>query len=93
MCADGIGATARADLLPEVTPAYAGYVAGAAPFPRPTLTPATHAALHDAITYQVLPGSHILVYPIPGPTGRWAGSGWSTSSGTATSRPVPRSTR
>lgn len=69
VCADGIGSTARADLLPDVTPAYAGYVAWRGTLPEAALTPATHAALHDAITYQVLPGSHILVYPIPGLTG------------------------
>jgi 2,6-dihydroxypyridine 3-monooxygenase len=65
VCADGIGSPRRADLFPEVTPAYAGYVAWRGTLPEAALTPATHAALHDAITYQVLPDSHILVYPIP----------------------------
>ena len=34
--------------------------------PESELSPATYALLGDALTYQVLPGSHILVYPIPG---------------------------
>ena len=34
--------------------------------PESEVSPATYALLGDALTYQVLPGSHILVYPIPG---------------------------
>ncbi len=71
VCADGINSTARQALLPDVRPQYSGYVARRAPS-RVTLTPTTHAVLHDAITYQVLPSSHILVYPIPGPDGSLA---------------------
>jgi 2,6-dihydroxypyridine 3-monooxygenase len=59
----------RAKLLPGVTPAYSGYVAWRGTMPESALSPATFAALSDAITYQVLPGSHILVYPIPAASG------------------------
>ena len=38
---------------------------GAARCPERDASPATRRALDDAITYQVLDGSHILVYPIP----------------------------
>jgi 2,6-dihydroxypyridine 3-monooxygenase len=69
VCADGIGSTARATLLPDVAPAYSGYVAWRGTVPEEELSPATFDALADAITYQVLPDSHILVYPIPGPSG------------------------
>lgn len=69
VCADGIGSPSRQRLLPEVSPEYAGYIAWRGTVPEADLTQATLGALHDAITYQVLPFSHILVYPIPGGDG------------------------
>jgi 2,6-dihydroxypyridine 3-monooxygenase len=66
VCADGVSSLARSRLLPEITPAYSGYVAWRGTVPERDLTAATRERLGDAITYQVLPGSHILVYPIPG---------------------------
>jgi len=69
VCADGIGSMARARLLPQVKPSYSGYVAWRGTRPEASLTPPARSALGDALTYQILPGSHILVYPIPGPDG------------------------
>ena len=66
VCADGISSMARARLMPQVAPLYAGYVAWRGTLPERSLSPATAAALGDALTYQVLEHSHILVYPIPG---------------------------
>src|SRR6266581_2519445 len=66
VCADGVSSLARSRLLPEVTPAYSGYVAWRGTLPERDLPAATRERLGDAITYQVLPDSHILVYPIPG---------------------------
>jgi 2,6-dihydroxypyridine 3-monooxygenase len=66
VCADGINSVARAELLPDVTPSYAGYVAWRGTILESELTAATGERLHDALTYQLLPDSHILVYPIPG---------------------------
>ena len=66
VCADGISSMARARLMPEVAPSYAGYVAWRGTLPERSLSPATAVALGDALTYQVLEHSHILVYPIPG---------------------------
>jgi 2,6-dihydroxypyridine 3-monooxygenase len=66
VCADGIGSGARARICPGVEPEYAGYVAWRGTVPEQLIDAATYDALHDAITYQVLPRSHILVYPIPG---------------------------
>ena len=63
--ADGVGSAGRARLLPDVTPSYAGYVAWRGTLPERDLPPATRKALGDAITYQVMPHSHILAYPIP----------------------------
>jgi 2,6-dihydroxypyridine 3-monooxygenase len=65
VCADGVGSTARARLIPGVAPEYAGYVAWRGTLPERDASPATRRALGDAITYQVLDASHILVYPIP----------------------------
>lgn len=65
VCADGISSAARTALLPQVTPAYAGYVAWRGTLPERGLSPAARKALDDAIIYQVLDRSHILVYPIP----------------------------
>jgi 2,6-dihydroxypyridine 3-monooxygenase len=66
VCADGVSSPARARLLPEVRPSYAGYVAWRGTLPEQALTAATRERFGDAITYQVLKDSHILVYPIPG---------------------------
>ena len=66
ICADGINSVARQRLLPGVEPSYAGYVAWRGVIPESELTPATYDALHDGLTYQLLPDSHILLYPIPG---------------------------
>jgi 2,6-dihydroxypyridine 3-monooxygenase len=67
--ADGVGSTARAALLPDVRPQYAGYVAWRGVVPESNLSTATRLALDDAITYYVYANSHILVYPIPGRDG------------------------
>jgi 2,6-dihydroxypyridine 3-monooxygenase len=69
VCADGIASTARSLLLPEVEHAYSGYVAWRGMAPEQALSGATYARLQDAITYVLLAGSHILVYPIPAPDG------------------------
>jgi 2,6-dihydroxypyridine 3-monooxygenase len=66
VCADGVSSLARSRLLPGVTPAYSGYVAWRGTRPERDLPAGVRERLGDAITYQVLPGSHILVYPIPG---------------------------
>jgi 2,6-dihydroxypyridine 3-monooxygenase len=65
VCADGVSSVARARLLPDVAPSYAGYVAWRGTLPERNLSPATREAIDDAIIYQVLADSHVLVYPIP----------------------------
>lgn len=69
VCADGISSASRRRMLPEVAPRYAGYVGWRGTVPEADLSGPTYEALHDALTYQVLPHSHILVYPIPGAGG------------------------
>ena len=72
VCADGVSSLARARLLPEVRPSYSGYVAWRGTVPERALPAAIRELFGDAITYQVLKDSHILVYPIPGPDGALA---------------------
>ena len=65
VCADGIGSRARSRLLPEVSSAYAGYVAWRGVVPEKDLGREADP-LRNVITYYVYANSHILVYPIPG---------------------------
>jgi 2,6-dihydroxypyridine 3-monooxygenase len=69
VCADGISSASRRRLLPETTPGYAGYVAWRGMLPEAELDAEAFETLHDALTYQQLPGGHILVYPIPAADG------------------------
>lgn len=69
VCADGINSTARDALFGETVPGYSGYVAYRGTVPEGELRPGTFQRLRNAITYQVIENSHILVYPIPGPDG------------------------
>lgn len=65
VCADGISSTARRTLLPEIEPRYAGYVGWRGTVAESELSEAAFATFNTAITYCVVPNSHILVYPIP----------------------------
>ncbi len=69
VCADGIQSTARRILAPHTVPQYAGYVGWRGTVEDWELTPETFAALQEAITYFLLPNSHILAYPIPNADG------------------------
>jgi len=72
VCADGLASTARSILIPEVQPAYAGYVAWRGTTPEASLPEHAQADLADAMIYQVLDPGHILVYAIPDHEGRSA---------------------
>jgi 2,6-dihydroxypyridine 3-monooxygenase len=69
VCADGIHSTSRALISPRAQTKYAGYIAWRGVIPESELSAPTYDRLWDALTYQVLPRSHILVYPIPSPEG------------------------
>lgn len=69
VAADGIGSVARSRLVPNSTAEYAGYVAWRGMVSETELGEDALQRLSDAITYFVYPGSHILVYPIPGHEG------------------------
>jgi 2,6-dihydroxypyridine 3-monooxygenase len=65
VCADGIHSLGRRLLLPGVAPEYAGYVGWRGTVRAGTLSRSAHGRLSNAITYHVMPNSHILAYPIP----------------------------
>jgi 2,6-dihydroxypyridine 3-monooxygenase len=65
VCADGIGSASRLRFLPEVRPAYAGYVAWRGTVAESELPPWVLGAFRDALVYEVISESHILLYPIP----------------------------
>ena len=65
VAADGVASTVRSLLLPEIAPRYAGYVGWRGTVGEEQLTGETFRALHEAITYHLMPASHILAYPIP----------------------------
>jgi 2,6-dihydroxypyridine 3-monooxygenase len=69
VCADGVGSTFRALLLPDAHRRYSGYVAWRGMVPEGELATSTREELGVAISYYVYANSHILVYPIPGPEG------------------------
>lgn len=69
VCADGLASTGRSILLPGSVPTYAGYVAWRAVTPEADLSEASLEALKDAMLYQILDRSHVLVYAIPNADG------------------------
>jgi 2,6-dihydroxypyridine 3-monooxygenase len=69
VCADGIASSSRASLVPESLPVYAGYVAWRGTVSEDRLSPDALEPFSDALVYQVMPESHILVYPIPNTDG------------------------
>ncbi|WP_431231719.1 FAD binding domain-containing protein [Mycolicibacterium psychrotolerans] len=67
--ADGITSTARQRFDPEATLTYSGYIGWRGTVPWAALSAQTREVLDDAITYDVVPHSHITMYPIPGEDG------------------------
>ena len=65
ICADGVASTARRLLLPAITPEYTGYVAWRGVTSERMLSRETLDVVRDAMLYQVLDHSHILMYAIP----------------------------
>jgi 2,6-dihydroxypyridine 3-monooxygenase len=65
VAADGLRSMARARVAPGTELQYAGYVAWRGTVPTEQLSASTRALLDDAITYSVMPDSHLLTYPIP----------------------------
>lgn len=65
--ADGIRSTVRGQLLPELNPLYAGYVAWRVMLPEQAIPPAVHREIFDTMTFCLPPGEQFLSYPVAGP--------------------------
>ncbi|MGH8665939.1 MAG: FAD-dependent monooxygenase [Burkholderiales bacterium] len=68
IAADGIRSSVRAQLLPEVKPAFAGYVAWRGLTAERDLSAQSHAILLDHMAFCLTPSSQALGYPVAGPT-------------------------
>lgn len=64
--ADGVTSLARQRFDADAALRYAGYVGWRGTVRMSDLDATTRAVLQDAITYDVIPHSHITMYPIPG---------------------------
>lgn len=67
--ADGISSTGRRRLFPDLERQYSGYVGWRGTVREDEVTPQTHDALADALTYSVADHSHAVMYTIPGMDG------------------------
>ena len=64
--ADGLRSTVREQVLPELAPNYAGYVAWRAMLDESEVPPAIHAELFERYTFCLPEGEQLLAYPVPG---------------------------
>jgi 2-polyprenyl-6-methoxyphenol hydroxylase-like FAD-dependent oxidoreductase len=64
--ADGIRSTVRRRLLPELEPAYAGYVAWRGLFEERAMSAEAQAILGERLMFCLPPGEQMLGYPVPG---------------------------
>ena len=65
--ADGIRSTIRQQLLPNLNPLYAGYVAWRSLLPEQAIPPAIHRELFEHMAFCLPPGEQFLGYPVAGP--------------------------
>ena len=64
--ADGIRSTVRRQLLPDLEPAYAGYVAWRGLIEERAMSAAAQAVLGERLMFCLPPGEQMLGYPVPG---------------------------
>ncbi len=65
--ADGVHSVGRQYVSPDTPIRYSGYVGWRGLVPERLLSSDTRAVLADSVTYAVVPGSHIVMYPVPSP--------------------------
>src|SRR3954468_16379285 len=65
--ADGIRSNVRQQLLPDLNPLYAGYVAWRSLLPEKAIPPAIHRELFEHMAFCLPPGEQFLGYPVAGP--------------------------
>ena len=64
--ADGIRSTVRRQIWPGVELVYAGYIAWRGMVEEGALSASTHAAIFHRFAWGLIPGEHIVGYPVPG---------------------------
>jgi len=64
--ADGFRSTVRGEVLPEVRPVYAGYIAWRGLVDEAALSPKTHADIFDAMVFGLPPREQFISYPVAG---------------------------
>jgi 2-polyprenyl-6-methoxyphenol hydroxylase-like FAD-dependent oxidoreductase len=67
VAADGIRSTVRGQLMPEVQPRYAGYVAWRGILHESQIEPAIRERIFEHYLYCLPEGEMIIAYPVPGP--------------------------
>ncbi len=67
VAADGIRSTVRRQLLPELAPLYAGYVAWRALVPEGDLPAEVRREVFPTMSFCLPPGEQFLTYPVAGP--------------------------
>ncbi len=67
IAADGIRSTVRRQLLPDIEPRYAGYVAWRAMLSEPEIPAGLRAELFGGMIFALPPGEQFLGYPVAGP--------------------------
>jgi 2-polyprenyl-6-methoxyphenol hydroxylase-like FAD-dependent oxidoreductase len=67
VAADGIRSTVRQQLLPDLSPLYAGYVAWRSMIPERAIPSAIHRELFEYMVFCLPPGEQFLGYPVAGP--------------------------
>ena len=65
--ADGFRSSVRAQILPEVQPEYAGYIAWRGLVDESAFSAETRAELFDSLTFCLPPNEQFLGYPVAGP--------------------------
>ena len=70
--ADGIRSTVRSQLLPDIRPVYAGYVAWRGMAEEQDIPAALRGAVFDRYTFCLPPGEMLLAYPVPARDGSTA---------------------
>jgi len=64
--ADGFRSNVRAEVLPEVKPVYAGYIAWRGLVDESALPPRVHADIFDAMVFGLPPNEQFISYPVAG---------------------------
>jgi 2-polyprenyl-6-methoxyphenol hydroxylase-like FAD-dependent oxidoreductase len=64
--ADGFRSTVRQQLLPDIRPVYAGYIAWRGLTEEAVLSAATHRAVFERFAFSLPPGEQMLGYPVAG---------------------------